>query len=49
MNEFGCRLMIAAPQGVAAKLQNILSGAGIEADEICHSGADALGKNRRAR
>ena len=46
MNEFGCRLMIAAPQGVAAKLQNILSGAGIEADEICHSGADALGKKQ---
>lgn len=46
MSELGCRLMIAAPQGVADKLQSILSGAGIEADEVCHSGAQALDKKQ---
>lgn len=37
-----CRLLIAAPQGVAAKLQGILATAGIEPDAVFCSGGEAL-------
>ena len=39
---FACRLLIAAPQGVACKLEGILAGARIAPDVICHCAEDAL-------
>lgn len=39
---FACRLLIAAPQGVAAKLEGILAGAQIVPDRICHCAEEAL-------
>ena len=36
------RLVIAAPQGVAAKLKGILAAAQIEPDAVCCSGGEAL-------
>ena len=39
---FASRLVIAAPQGVVKKLQGILDAAGINADDVCFSGGEAL-------
>ena len=39
---YASRLVIAAPSGVVKKLQSILDAAGIEADEVCFSGQEAL-------
>jgi len=39
---FASRLVIAAPEGVVKKLQNILAAAKIEADAVCYSGREAL-------
>ncbi len=38
----GTRLLIAAPQGVAEKLQHILASAQAEADAVLETGVDAL-------
>lgn len=39
---FTCRLLIAAPQGTAAKLRDILAAAQIEPDDVCYTGEEAL-------
>lgn len=39
---FTCRLLIAAPQGAALKLQGILAGAQIAPDAVFHCGEEAL-------
>ena len=39
---YACHLMIAAPQGVCAKLSGLLAAANIVPDAVCHTGAQAL-------